>query len=167
MPWEQGIRVRMGNRVRKMEKGVYLKLPFIDAVYIQSVRRRMQHLPTQTVCTRDGKTVTLGGAVGYSIADIHRLYSTVHDAAATIANVCQCAIAEVVLSSTTDACSPAAIAAEATKLVKFDQYGLSEAEICITDFAFVKTFRIINDQRYGCGGNLDISMPTTNTMPSC
>lgn len=166
MPWEQAVRVRLGRRVRILRGGVYLRVPFIDEVFTQSVRRRMLHLPTQTIATRDGKTVTLGGAVSYEIVDILRLYSTLHDAASTIENLCQCAVAEVVLALPADECRPALIGSGATKLVAFEKYGLGAAAICVTDFAFVRTLRIINDQRYGFSGALNTTGVGPGTTPS-
>jgi regulator of protease activity HflC (stomatin/prohibitin superfamily) len=156
-PWEQAVRCRLGKHVRTLGPGIHLRLPFIDAVFIQSIRRRMLHLPTQTVATKDGKTVTLGGAAAYEIADVRKLYETLHDAAGTIENLCLCAIAEVVATHQASECLPIFIGNEATKLVKFEDYGLGGAQICVTDFAFVKTFRLINDQRWSRGGSLDTS----------
>ena len=69
-PWEQAIRVRLGRRVRLLPAGAYLVIPFIDRVYRQTIRRRLSIIPPQTLTTRDGKSVTLGSAVGYSIVDL-------------------------------------------------------------------------------------------------
>jgi hypothetical protein len=66
-PWEQGLRVRLGQRVKLLRAGIHLKLPIIDVLYIQTVRARISALGRQIAATRDGKAVTLSGAVGYAI----------------------------------------------------------------------------------------------------
>lgn len=158
MPWEKSVRVRLGRWVCLLGPGIHLRIPFADATFTQSVRTRMLHLPTQTVATKDGKTVTLGAAVAFTITDVHRLYNTLHDAASTIQNLCQCAIADAVLSLNSRECFPKTIGALATKAVSFHKYGLGEPAIGVTDFAFVKTFRLISDQRWSVGGTpLDTS----------
>lgn len=158
MPWEQSVRVRFGRWVRVLDAGPHLRIPYADAVFTQSVRQRMMHLNTQTVATKDGKTVTLGAAVAYSISDVRKLYETLHDAVGTVSNLCQCAIAEVVLAHDAVDCNPGMIGARATEKVGFAQFGLTGAS-----FAFVRTFRLIQDQRYSYGcGSLDT---TGQAMP--
>lgn len=164
-PWEQAVRTRLGKYVRLLGPGIHLRLPIIDACFVQSTRRRMLHLATQTVATKDGKTVTLGGAVAYEITDVRKLYETLHDAAGTIENLCLCAIAEIVVKHDAMECRPIYIGEEATKLVNFSAYGLGSASVCVTDFAFVKTFRLINDQRWSRGGSLDTSCATPSGGP--
>ena len=40
-PWEQGLRVRLGRRVKLLGAGVHLRLPVLDVLYIQTVRTRI------------------------------------------------------------------------------------------------------------------------------
>lgn len=78
MPWEQAIRIRRGKTVRLLGAGLYLKIPFIDAVYIQTTRMRMVDMPIQTVSTQDGTTLTIKAVIGYSIKDVQLLYNTLY-----------------------------------------------------------------------------------------
>lgn len=162
LPWEQGIRVRWGKKVKLLNSGPHLKLPFIDLIFVQNMRSRMAHIPTQTVSTKDGKTVTLGAAVAYSIEDVNKLYSSLHDADATIMNLCQVAIAQIVLLQNAADLNPIDLGNKATEIVNLQQYGLTNIQVCITDFAFVKTFRLIQDSRYSYTSGINTAMPALN-----
>ena len=47
-PWEQALRIRLGKRVKLCKAGCYLRIPFIDRIYRQSIRRRLSYFQTQT-----------------------------------------------------------------------------------------------------------------------
>jgi hypothetical protein len=149
-PWESALRVRLGRHVRILRPGIHLVVPVLDHVYRQSVRKRSMMLPVQTLMRPCGKTLTLSGACTFEVSDIRRLYESLHDVEDTIGQICQCAIAECVATMTDP--TPDAISRAAMEKVKFEQYGLARASINITDFAMVKTYRLIQDQRWGCYG---------------
>lgn len=88
-PWEKGIRIRLGNRQKLLNPGTHFRIPFIDTVYVQPCRIRVAHLSAQTATSKDGHSVTFAIAVGYSIADIEKLYNSVNEPERTIANIVQ------------------------------------------------------------------------------
>lgn len=149
-PWEEGLRVRLGRRITILHAGPHLRVPFIDAVYVQSTRRRIVNLPIQTVTTRDGKTLTFSGTLGYSIADVLKLYSTLHHAHDTIQNFALQALAERVSVEDAERLSAGALGSLTLDLAP---YGISETKISVTDFAFVRTYRLISDQKWGGYGD--------------
>ena len=71
-PWEQAVFVRLGKNVKVLHGGFYFKIPFIDQVYIQSIRLRAIDMPIQTISTKDGKTITIKSVMNYAINDIIR-----------------------------------------------------------------------------------------------
>lgn len=159
-PWEQGIRVRMGKHVTRLEPGVHLRLPLVHAVYRQSVRMRWCDLPTQTIATADGKTVTLSVTLGYQVDDIERLYTTLHHAEATLRNMTLSAVAAAIHGMDAECCTPRAVEEHATDALDFAAYGVGEVRIRATDFAFVRTYRLIQDQRWvTAGDDLDTTQP--------
>lgn len=155
-PWEQALRVRAGKRTAVLGAGIYLRIPFIDVVYRQTVRRRPCTLPTQTMTTADGKTLTIGAVVGYSINDIRKLYDTLHDADATLVNMTASAIAREVAGRRLEDCSPATIAELASNHLRFEKYGLSAGVVQITDWAVIRAYRLISDQRWVQNAALDV-----------
>src|ERR1700723_2090666 len=95
-PWEQGLRIRMGKKVKLVNGGMYFKFPYLDSYYIQSIRLRVISLPMQTVTTKDGHTVTLNGSIGYQIKDIQKMYTSLFHPELTIANIVMSALADYI-----------------------------------------------------------------------
>lgn len=152
-PWEQALRVRLGRHVRKLESGWHFRIPLIDRIYLQSVRRRYVNLPMQTLTTRDGKTITIAGALAYAIGDIEKLYQTLHHAEGTLISTAMAAIASMVHESDSKECKPADIVQRVASELKFAQCGIADVELSILDFAIVRTFRIMQSDRWLGGGD--------------
>jgi hypothetical protein len=119
LPWQQALRVRGGRHVRLLKPGIYLKVPILDVVQVESVRRRTSMVPIQTLST----------AIA---AQVFRLQRHEIDPGR---------LCELVNSRLVEAFSP---------------YGLSNVTLYITDFAFVRTIRLIQDQRWFHGRALDM-----------
>jgi regulator of protease activity HflC (stomatin/prohibitin superfamily) len=152
-PWERGLRVRAGRHVKRLAPGLHLKLPFLDATYVQSVRLRIAHQPMQTVMTQDRKALMVAAAVGYAVADVALLYQTLHHAQDTISNLAMMAIAEAAAAFRAEELTPDALSRAATARLKFDKHGLEEVTVRVTDFALVRTYRLVTDQRWGGSGD--------------
>jgi len=161
LPWQQAIRVRGGRHVRLLKGGVYLKIPILDVVQIESVRRRTSLVPTQTLSTSDGATVTVSAVVGYAIDSVERLYGSLHHAEDTIAQTAQGAIAEQVFLLRRQELDPATLCEHVNERLTgaFEAYGLCDVTVHITDFAFVRAIRLIQDQRWAHGRGLDTQGP--------
>jgi len=147
-PWEAGLRVRNGKHIKKLDKGIYFKLPYFDSVYVQEIRLRVREMPMQTLTSKDLKTITLNSAMGYSIADVEKLYQTLYRPEMTLQNIAMSAIAEVLHTTNSDEISPALLEGKVLEKLKADDYGLNYEYFKITNFAVVKTFRLIQDQSW-------------------
>jgi hypothetical protein len=145
-PWEQAIRVRLGKRVVLLGPGIHVRLPVVDRIYRQSVRRRASSLPAQTLVTRDGRPLTVAVMVGYRINDLLRLYETLHHAEATIANTVLGAVGEFVVTHDSDECGPAALGAAAGASADLERYGIADVSVTVNSFAFVRTYRLITGE---------------------
>lgn len=145
MPWEQAILVRKGNRVKLLNAGLYLKIPFIDSVYIQTTRMRMIDTPMQTISTKDGHTITVKSAVGYKIADIQTLYNTLYHPETTLVNMTIGTIGDFVRSKDVIEITPSLIEKFVNDNIKASDYGLKDLSVKVTTFAIVKTYRLIQD----------------------
>lgn len=155
-PWEQAIRVRAGRHLRLLGAGFYLRIPFVDRVYVQSIRRRVSPLQMQTVSTSDAKVFTVNGSVSYSVADIERLYQTLQHAEDSIRMLGMIAIADAVANMASADCSPKAIGHIVTGQLqsKFFEFGLADLHVEITDFASTRTYRLLMDQKWGTHGEV-------------
>ncbi len=159
-PWEQGLRVRLGRRVKLLRAGVHLKLPIIDVLYIQTVRTRISSLGRQIATTQDGKAITLAGAVGYAIEDIERLYRSLHHAEDTIQSLARARIARFIAAHQAAQCRSqemeTSITADLTQ--ELAGYGLADVRVYVTEFAIVRTYRLLGD--YAGGSNFGSPLAT-------
>lgn len=147
-PWEEGIRVRLGKKVKHLTKGVYLKLPFVDHCYIQTVRLRVLSLPPQTVSTKDGKTLSIVVAIGYSINDINKLYQTLYHPDSTICNMVSGEIADFIYTHDLESCSPKDLQEHVISQLDSTKYGIKYEYIKIIGYAVVKTYRLLQDSHW-------------------
>jgi hypothetical protein len=71
-----------------------------------------------------------------------------HTAEETIVQLIQEAIAEFVTSRNREDVPPEAIASYVNEELDLAQYGLAELKFAICDYAFVRTYRLINEGFY-------------------
>ncbi len=110
----------------------------------------------QTLSTLDGKTVTMCATIGYEVADVGLLYNTLHHATDTIRNMVAAEIAKTVQTMSSAECNPSAVEDSVNAVTDLSVFGLAGVEIRLVDFAFVRTYRILQDQRWvGAGAELD------------
>jgi hypothetical protein len=162
LPWQQALRVRAGRHVRLLKQGIYLKLPILDVVNVESVRRRTSLAPVQTLSTACGATVTVGAVISYAVADVEQLYRRLHHAEDTIIQTAQGVIAAAVFRLKRSEISPSELCSRVNQQLveEFEPYGLCDVTLHITDFAFVRAIRLIQDQRWSHGRALDTQDPS-------
>lgn len=162
-PWEQALRVRLGKRVTLLDAGWHWKLPLFDLIYLQSVRLRISPINKQTLSASTGEVVTLAGALGYRIEDIQLLYSSIHHAEDTVCSLTRARIAEYVSTHTLTECHPEKLQNELNRALGLEQFGLADARIYITEFAVVRTYRLIGDySEYSWGKRLATDVASTS-----
>lgn len=148
MPWEQALLIRRGRKVKLLGAGLYLKIPFIDTVYIQTTRMRMIDVPVQTISTKDGSSVTIKSAIGYTIKDVQTLYSTLYHPEMTLMSMSMGFVGEFVRDNDIKEVTPVKIEQYVNEKIKAEDYGLKDLNVKITTFAIVKTFRLIQDNSH-------------------
>jgi len=153
-PWEQALRVRRGKKVAELGAGLHLRIPLLDRFFVQSTRLRITDCPIQTVTTKDGKTITLKAQLGYRIEDLRLLYDTLHDAEGTITNIVQMEIANYVCVNNVSDLGPVEITSSVRDALadRLATYGLGGVSVSITDFAVVKTYRLMTQDIWGHSG---------------
>lgn len=142
-PWEQALRIRLGKRVTLLRAGTYLRIPVIDRMYRQTVRRRFSGIGPVTLTTSDGRSVTLSGCVGFEIEDVLKLYNTVHQPSDTINAEISGIISQYVATHSYDECTPIRIQQHVIESVDLSRYGLGGVEFFISNFLATKTYRFV------------------------
>lgn len=147
-PWEQALRVRCGKWVRKYEGGLHFRLPYLDTVFIKSVRYRVSDMGNQTITTVDDKTITLTSSLGYRVVDVEPLYQKLHMADESLMLMVQGAIAEYIEDRIAASCRPSGVNDYINATLDFSVYGLGDVNFKVIDFAVVRTYRLINEGFY-------------------
>jgi regulator of protease activity HflC (stomatin/prohibitin superfamily) len=147
-PWQTGIRVRSGKNIKKLAGGIYFRLPYFDSVFIQENRLRVVSMPIQTLTSKDIKTITINGAVGYTIIDIEKLYQTLYHPETTIANITMSEVADFIFRNNLESINPNTIEKAVISKLNKEYFGLKFEYFRITNFAVVRTFRLIQDQSW-------------------
>lgn len=145
MPWQAGIRVRMGKHKMILNAGVYVKFPIIDTVFVKNIRLRVVQIPTMTMTTNNGSTVTVTGLVSYSIENIDTLFNSIDNPDATLTGIAMGKISDFISISNVEDLNVQNI----KKSINMEghKYGLT-AEVSITSLAVVKTYRLIQDHQW-------------------
>ena len=147
-PWQAGIRVRSGKKVKKLAGGIYFRLPYFDSVFIQEVRLRVTEMPMQTLTSKDVQTITLNSSFGYSIVDVEKLYETLYHPERTLQNIAMSEIAMFIWNNKVTDINPKVLQDAVLAKLEADDYGIKFQYFKITNFAVVKTFRLIQDQSW-------------------
>lgn len=148
MPWEQGIFVRAGKNSKVITKGIYFKIPFLDSVYIQTVRKRVIDVPLQTMSSKDNDTITVRSVLSYQISNIDKLYNTLSHPEMTLQGIVMSKIGEYINENNSKDILIKELEEVISKEINKEDYGLSGLEVNITNFAKVKTFRFIQDSSH-------------------
>ena len=145
-PWEQAIRVRLGKHTKLLGAGVHFRIPYLDKVYVHTTRKRLVHTSAQTLTTKDGKHVTIAGSLGYSIADLLKMYDTLHQPKDTIVQELMGEISSFIVTHDLDACAPSVIEQQVNdrRGGLLAAYGIKSHGFIVTDFAVVRTYRLLN-----------------------
>lgn len=151
-PWEKGIRVRNGKHIKKLEKGLHFKIPYFDSVYVQECRLRISQIPVQTLTSKDLKTITLDSSFGYSIVNIQKLYDTLYHPETTIRNKIQGLISTFIQGRSLSEINICDIEVNVLNELNNTEYGLKFEYYKITNFAVVRTFRLIQDKQWSHEG---------------
>ena len=105
-------------------------------------------MPIQTLTSKDIKTITINGAVGYTITDIEKLYQTLFHPETTIANITMSEVADFIFKNNFESINPNTIEEAVISKLNQDDFGLKFEYFRITNFAVVRTFRLIQDQSW-------------------
>lgn len=155
-PWEAALRVRLGKTADVLGPGIHLRIPFIDRIFVQSVRLRNIADSGQTMTTRDRAVVTIAVSVEYAIADIRSLYMSLANPESTMLQRVQGLVAEVVSRTDSQALHPKMLQEAVGNGLPGKEWGLDQVRIWVTTFAFVRTYRLIqNEFKQFSMGDLD------------
>lgn len=148
--WEQGLRVRLGKNSVKLGPGFHLRIPYLDRIYVQSVRLRTIESSGQQCMTADGRVVIFTTAISFVIADIKRLYNNLSTPELTLQNEVSLKVCNRVRQLVAAEVNTAIAAG--IEIERAEQWGLASVSISLPSIVTARVFRLIsNDYRVGSG----------------
>lgn len=145
LPWERAVRIRLGKHVRILEPGFHVRIPIIDEVRVYNNRLRICSFPCITVTTRDGKTVTAAGLVGFRIVDPLASLMTLREPETTCSALAMSAVAKFILASRFETLKASEVECVAVAAITSAAPGIIFDFVRLTDFASVRTYRLLQD----------------------
>ena len=147
-PWEGALRIRLGKVAGELGPGIHFRVPFLDRLYIQSLRLRTISDTGQTMTTQDGKVVTIAIGIEYGIANLLRVYEALANPEAVLMYRVQGIISDHVATTDAQLLSPHTIQEAVTGKLPVSEWGMDRLCLHVTSFAFVRTYRLLmNDYR--------------------
>lgn len=145
LPWERAVRVRMGNHSKVLEPGMHLKLPIIDKIWPVNNRLRFAAFPAQTLTTLDGKTMTVGGTVGFRISDPLQAMLSMQQPEYSCAALIQSCVSSYIASRTADELDKAELETEAAEQLRRAAPGFVFEFVTVSDWASVRAIRLLQE----------------------
>src|SRR5258706_12526810 len=152
-PWERGLRVRLGKVAAELSPGIHFRIPFLDRIYLQRIRKRTVARTNQTVSTKDGLPITITVAIDFTVTDLRLLFDSLSSPEATLQYRVSSHIAEFVFQRTRAEIRPADLERHATMAIEDFGCGLGNIQVHITEFSFVRTLRLMSES-YTSGAGL-------------
>lgn len=153
-PWEHGLRIRLGRVSKELGPGIYFRIPFLDRIYVQSVRLRTLTDTNSTTMTADGKAATFSIAVDLAIGSMRTLFDSLAAPECTVLTIALSFITADIGERQSSELTADGIGRTATAYLRdtCGDVGLTDIEVRITSLALVRTYRIVNNGYRESGG---------------
>jgi len=155
-PWERGVRVRMGKTATELCPGPHLRIPFLDRIYVQTVRLRTISTSHLTLTARSDVNIILSYSVNFAIKDIVALYDSVQNPEETLRAFVSGTITACVAQQNITSVDELIRTVESVvneRLKDFTSWGLSDLSCYITGFVKARVYRLLNND-YPTGAGL-------------
>jgi len=147
-----GVRFRHGKDAREIKPGIIVYWPIVTEIDVIPVARQTNNLPSQSLMTKDGKTVVVGGVVVYAIADVVACISNNWDVTETINDITMVAITNVITANTleylqTNLTKEVLIQLTRETRRRLRPFGVKVYRTALTDFSTCMTIKNIGGGR--------------------
>ena len=144
-PDESGVRITLGSRVKTLVPGWYVYWPLMqECINIPSTPQVID-LRSQSLTTKNGRSVVISGAVEYSIRDAEKAILKIQDYDKSLPTLCLGKIAEYVETHDFENCKSVVIKEALRKEIRehVNAWGIAVKHIFITDNIIAKTYRVM------------------------
>ena len=147
-PYEAGIKITLGKKVRPLGAGWYVWWPMIHNVVSMEIQSQVVDLRTQSVRTIDNRDVVVSGAIQYSINNIERATCNVQSLDGSLETLALGIILEFVGSVTLDECQD--LGRLKSEILRGTReaargWGVKIERIYITDLGIARNIRLLSN----------------------
>jgi regulator of protease activity HflC (stomatin/prohibitin superfamily) len=139
-----------GSKVVALGPGWHLYWPLTTNFTLYPTARQAADLRTQTVVTRDGRSIAVGGLIIYEISDIELIVAHTFDPDQTIKDISMTVVHDVCCQKTWDEITAAQRTGELDREMRreakkqLDSYGVRVLKTMLTDLAPCRVLRLVS-----------------------
>jgi regulator of protease activity HflC (stomatin/prohibitin superfamily) len=144
--YERGVFLRFGRFHRLAQPGFHWMLPFnAEALLYTNVVPETMNVGPQSLTTKDGVSIVVGGVVTFAIEDAHKFLLEIEGGNQVIEDATYGIVSRFVMDRTWDELRQIDVAAELTKAVRRQakRYGVNVQTYQISDFTRSRSFRLM------------------------
>lgn len=143
---------RGGITVETCQPGFLVYWPFVTDITVYPTARQGNDLRSQTLVTKDDRSVTVGAMIIYEIHDLEAIVAHTYDPEETIMDIAVTAVHEVCCKRTWDellegqrrSTLDTALRNETQR--QLNDYGVKVLKVALTDMAPTRVYRLIQSQ---------------------
>lgn len=152
--WEEGVHLRNGKFKRVVKPGLNFKVSFFDTIITTPVITQTVNLRSQTVTSKDEKSIVLSSIVRYHVYDVEKFLLGVMHANDVLVDTTQGIIRDIV--EDTDWNDLVDLTNKVTPTVneQVNKWGITIELVSFPDLGEIITYRIINEGK-------DVVIPMT------
>lgn len=143
--YERGVLLRLGTFNRVLEPGFHFVIPFaVDTILVDNIVTRTSDLASQSLTTKDNKTVSLTAVITSNIRDIKKALLEVEGVDHALVDACSAAIGDYVRDFTWEELRGSLSVETLTKLCRKNawRYGIEIERVQLADLALSRVIRL-------------------------
>lgn len=147
--YEKGVLFKKGKAVRELQQGVHWFIPWLWSIEIVPAAPEVQNLPTQSVMTKDRKTIAFSCNICYQVEDAVKMFTQIQQFDSAIEGFAMVHLAEMMSRHTVLQYHKhrEALEEEFAKTLseKVAEWGAKIVWVGITDYTEVRAWRLFGD----------------------
>lgn len=147
--YEKGVLFKQGKDVAELGPGVHWFIPWLWSIEIVPAAPEVQNLPTQSVMTKDRKTIAFSCNICYQIEDARKMFTQIQQFDSAIEGFAMVHLAEMLSQHTVIQYhnKREALHEEFAKTLneKVNEWGAKIIWVGITDYTEVRAWRLFGD----------------------
>lgn len=146
---QAGIKFVRGGRVVPFGPGLVFYWPAVTEIKIYPTNRQPINLPSQTIQTKDGAVLAVGGAFEYEVIDVEKVLTSLYNPDDSLRLLCAAVVHKVCADRTLAELKdqPALRRALRREMrARVARFGVRVLSASLTDFAPARVFKLLQSQ---------------------